>query len=178
MTQQKAADVPNVVTGTLSVFDKSAHLLMDPGATHSFISFMFIVGVEKELKSLIEELFINTPVGNSFIVNSVYRDCMVHIDGETLEVDLILLNIYEFDVILGMNFLSNHYASLNCHQKEIVFKRSGKNEIIFHGDRKILFTCVISALKVSKLLRKGCTTYLAHVIDTQVIKLKLEDIPW
>ncbi|KAA0042457.1 reverse transcriptase [Cucumis melo var. makuwa] len=90
----------------------------------------------------------NVVIGDSFIVNSVYRKCSVLIDGETLEVDLISLNIQEFDVILGMDFLSNHYASLNCHQKEIVFKRPGK----------------------------GCTAYLANVIDTQVSKLKLEDI--
>ncbi|KAL4014044.1 hypothetical protein IC575_026234 [Cucumis melo] len=76
-----------------------------------------------------------------------------------------------------MDFLSNHYTSLNFHQKENVFKRPGKSEIIFHGDRKILPTYMISALKASKLLRKGCTAYLANVMDTQISKLKLEDIP-
>ncbi|KAA0036813.1 DNA/RNA polymerases superfamily protein [Cucumis melo var. makuwa] len=145
MTQQEAADAPNIVTGTSSIFNESAHVLMDPG--------------------------------DSFIVNSVYRKCSILIDGETLEVDLIPLNIQEFDVILGMDFLSNHYASLNCHQKEIVFKRPRKSEIIFRGERKILPTYVISALKASKLLRKGCTAYLAHVMDTQISKLNLEDIP-
>ncbi|KAA0067055.1 reverse transcriptase [Cucumis melo var. makuwa] len=149
MTQQEAADAPNVVT----------------------------IGVDKELESLTEELLISTLVGDSFIVNSVYRKCSILIDDETLEVDLIPLNIQEFDVILGMDFLSNHYASLNCHRKEIVFKRPRKSEIIFHGDRKILPTYVISTLKASKLLRKGCTAYLANVMDTQISKLKLEDIP-
>ncbi|KAA0049889.1 Retrotransposable element Tf2 [Cucumis melo var. makuwa] len=41
----------------------------------------------------------------------------------------------------------------------------------------MLSTFMISALKANKLLRKDCTTYLAHVMDTQVSKLKLEDIP-
>ncbi|TYK11968.1 DNA/RNA polymerases superfamily protein [Cucumis melo var. makuwa] len=94
-----------------------------------------------------------------------------------VEVDLIPLDIQEFDVIWGMDFLANHYASLNCHKKEIVFKRPRKNEIIFRGGRKIRPTCVISTLKASKLLRKGCMAYLAYVMDTQVSKLKLEDIP-
>ncbi|KAA0047049.1 Retrotransposable element Tf2 [Cucumis melo var. makuwa] len=89
----------------------------------------------------------------------------------------LLISTPEFDVILGMDFLSNHYTSLNFHQKENVFKRPGKSEIIFHGDRKILPTYMISALKASKLLRKGCTAYLANVMDTQISKLKLEDIP-
>ena len=66
---------------------------MDLGATHSFVSIMFTIGVNKELESLTEELLISTPVRDSFIVNSVYRNCIVHIDGETLEVYLIMLNI-------------------------------------------------------------------------------------
>ena len=36
MTQQDAQATPDVVTGTLSIFDQDAFILMDPGATHSF----------------------------------------------------------------------------------------------------------------------------------------------
>lgn len=57
-----------------------------------------------------------------------------------------------------------------------MFKQPGKTEVNFRGDRQILPTCVISAVKASKLLRKGCTTYLAHVIDNQVKKQELENI--
>lgn len=103
------------MTGTLSIFYKPAHVLMDLDATHSFVSIMFSVGFDKELESLTKELLISTPVGDSFIVNSVYRDCMVHIVGKTLVVDLIPLDVKEFDVILGMNFLSSHYASIIFH---------------------------------------------------------------
>ncbi|KAA0035225.1 DNA/RNA polymerases superfamily protein [Cucumis melo var. makuwa] len=63
MTQQEAADAPNVVT----------------------------VEVDKELESLTEELLISTPVGDSFIVNSVYRKCSILIDGETLEISKLKL---------------------------------------------------------------------------------------
>ena len=43
MTQQEADDAHNVVTGTISICNTSAHVLIDPGATHSFIAKMFAV---------------------------------------------------------------------------------------------------------------------------------------
>ena len=38
MTSQEAQATPDVVTGTLSIFGDDARVLIDPGATHSFIS--------------------------------------------------------------------------------------------------------------------------------------------
>ncbi|KAA0045307.1 uncharacterized protein E6C27_scaffold316G00720 [Cucumis melo var. makuwa] len=45
------------------------------------------------------------------------------------------------------------------------------------GERMIIPSSLISALKAKKSLRKGCTTFLAHVIEVQKEKLKPEDVP-
>ena len=42
VTQQEADTAHDVVTGMILVFDRDAHILIDPGATHSFISMEFI----------------------------------------------------------------------------------------------------------------------------------------
>ena len=47
----------------------------------------------------------------------------------------------------------------------------------FCGERRVLPSCVISTIDAKRLLRKGCSAYLAHVIDTGVWELRLEDIP-
>ena len=44
----------------------------------------------------------------------------------------------------------------------------------FEDDRRVLPTCMISALEAKRLLHKGCETYLAHVIDTSTPKVTLE----
>ena len=41
VTQQDADAVLDVVTGMISVYDHDAYALVDPGATHSFISVPF-----------------------------------------------------------------------------------------------------------------------------------------
>ena len=42
VTQQVADASPDVVTGTISLFETDAHVLVDSGATYSFISREFI----------------------------------------------------------------------------------------------------------------------------------------
>ena len=51
VTQQDADIAPDVVTGITSVFDRDAHIRIDPGATHSFISMGFISNVNVEYDS-------------------------------------------------------------------------------------------------------------------------------
>ncbi len=42
--------------------------------------------------------------------------------GYTYPIDLILLDLLEFDVILGMDWLSTCYASVNYRQKSFIFE--------------------------------------------------------
>ena len=66
---------------------------------------------------------------------------------------------------------------MNCFTKEIRFEKSGYPEFEFVGNRRVLPTRVISALEAQRLLLKGCESYLAHVVDTSIIEVKLENVP-
>ena len=71
-----------------------------------------------------------------------------------------------------MDWLSNHRASMNCFTK-----KPGYPKFEFDGDRRVLPTCVISALKAKRLLLKRCESYLAHIVNTSVNEVKLENVP-
>ncbi|KAA0037766.1 putative polyprotein [Cucumis melo var. makuwa] len=132
---------------------------------------------EAMLEPLSEELAIYTPVGDVLLVNEVLRNCEVLVEGISLLVDLLPLVLQRLDVILGMDFLFAHYASIDCHRKEVVFRKPGFAEVVFRGMRKAVSRSLISALKAEKLLRKGCTAFLAHIVVVQREKLKPEDVP-
>ena len=66
---------------------------------------------------------------------------------------------------------------MDCFTKRIRFEKSEYPKFEFVGDRRVLPTCVISALKVKRLLHKGCEAYIAHVIDTSVSGVNLENVP-
>ena len=60
----------------------------------------------------------------------------------------------DFDVILVMDWLSNHRASMNCFTKKIRFEKPRYPKFEFDDDRRVLPTCVISALETKRLLLK------------------------
>ena len=121
-------------------------------------------------------MHVSTPLGELLKVNSVCQDCMVQIHGVELCADLLLMTFYDFDIILGMDWLTKHHAIVNCFTKEVEFDAPNQARIVFRGERKIMSTCLISAIKACKMIQKGCEAYLAHVIDTRKTEAKLENI--
>ena len=72
----------------------------------------------------------------------------------------------------------NEFREIETHSRV----RGGCHVLIFSGrgmtdgDRRVLPTCVISTLEAKRLFLKGCESYLAHVVDTSVTEVKLENV--
>ena len=162
--------------GILSILGNEAHILIDPGSTYSFVSRTFAMHIGREPELLDCGLVVRIPTGKSFLAESVYWDCMIGMGEHEFEANLISLDIHDFSAILGMDWLEFHHATVDCFKKEVVFKKPGKAKVKFCGERKVLHSCVISAISARRLLRKGYSAYLDHVIDTKARELKLEDI--
>ncbi|KAA0037768.1 reverse transcriptase [Cucumis melo var. makuwa] len=83
-----------------------------------------------------------------------------------------------FDLVLveGISLLVD-LLPLELQRKEVVFRKPGFAEVVFRGMRKAISRSLISVLKAEKLLRKGCTAFLAHIVVVQREKLKPEDVP-
>ncbi|KAL0544200.1 hypothetical protein IC582_019313 [Cucumis melo] len=81
MTQQEAENAPNVITGTILIRNVPADVLFDPGATHSFVSSIFLTKLNRMLEPLFEGLAIYIPVGDVLLVNEVLRNCEVLVEG-------------------------------------------------------------------------------------------------
>ena len=62
--------------------------------------------------------------------------------------DLVALDMRDFDVVLSMDWLSLHRATLDCYKKEVKLHRPGKLEVKFREIRRELSSSMISALAV------------------------------
>ena len=60
-----------------------------------------------------------TPLGIRVRVDQICRDCELEISGILLTVDLRVMNISEFDVILGMDWLTAHRVIIDCDRRRI-----------------------------------------------------------
>ncbi|KAL2233225.1 UNVERIFIED_CONTAM: Transposon Tf2-12 polyprotein [Sesamum indicum] len=163
--------------GTILLYDIAAYVLIDPGSTHSYISSEFASKIPGENSPLGCNLMVYLPVGGGVIVNSVRKGSLVRIGDVNLPVDLIVLDLKEFDVILGMDWLAQHKAIVDCYKKEVMIECSGESKVILVGDRQVVPVCVISAMEARRLMLEGCEAYLAHVVDTEKVNPTLEEIP-
>ena len=77
-----------MVTTMLTICSKHAHVLIDSGVTLSFVSYAFVVHMNRSLEPLLDALLVHTPVGDSVIIEHVYRDCELVVDNVVLLVDL------------------------------------------------------------------------------------------
>ncbi|KAH9671308.1 Endonuclease [Citrus sinensis] len=131
LTQQEAHATPEVIMGTLSIFGHDAHILIDHGSTHSFVSRTFVMHIEREPELLDYGLVVITPTGGSLLAERVYRDCMIRLGEHEFRANLIILDIQDFDAILGMDWLASHHATVDCFKKEVVFNKPGETEVKF-----------------------------------------------
>ena len=150
MTQQDADVAPDVVTGINSILDHDAYTLVDPGATHSFASKHFLDRSQIKTQPLKGRMRVSLPAGDPLFSDRVVRDNKVLIGGQEFPQefpeDLVVLDMRDFDVVLGMDWLSRHRATLDRYKKEVKFHRLGKLEVKFRGIRRELSSNIISAM--------------------------------
>ena len=89
----------------------------------------------------------------------------------------MLLDMHDFDVILGMDWLASYHTSVHCFEKEVVFSPLGELEFLFKASCLSFMPRVISCIQANRLLRKGCQGFLASVVDLQSRELEIRDIP-
>eukprot|EP00261_Vitis_vinifera_P032286 XP_019073529.1 PREDICTED: uncharacterized protein LOC109121999 [Vitis vinifera] len=135
-----------LVEGMLLCFSTWAHVLFDPGATHSFISASFASMLDIEFVSLHCSLCVETPMGGKVETKWVCHACVLYIGGLEVTMDLVLLDISSFDVIVGMDWLARHHAVLDCYLKKVTFQTSSGSYMSFYGDRRLTFIPLIRNL--------------------------------
>ena len=152
------------------------HALIDPGSTHSYVCIEYVFDKIPAVEQLAYDMNVTNPLGHNVILNSVYRNCPIVIQAREFLSDLITLPFREFDLILGMDWLSKHQAIVDCGQKTVVLRYSDQSEVILQGIRSGVMSNVISVMQVRRLMRKGCETFLVVILDSKRGQVNVEKI--
>ncbi|KAL0558732.1 hypothetical protein IC582_003314 [Cucumis melo] len=173
----EAEKAGTVVTGTLPVLGHYALVLFDSGSSHSFISSAFVSHARLEVEPLHHVLPVSTPSGECMLSKEKVKACQIEIAGHVIEVTLIVLDMLDFDVILGMDWLAVNHASIDCSRKEVTFNPPSMASFKFKGGGSKSLPQVISAIRASKLLSQGTWGILASVVDTREADVSLSSEP-
>ncbi|XP_074374275.1 uncharacterized protein LOC141714669 [Apium graveolens] len=155
MTMKDAVQNTDVVAGTLVINSVEVKVLMDSGATRSFMAKSAIDRLKCVAYPLEPNLIIEVANQERVIANRICPNCDM--------------------VIEGMDWLANHDAQIECINKKVKLRTNDGADMIFIGKkqgRKFLMV-----IQTRRLLRQGCEAYLAHVKDVEKESLRIEDNP-
>ncbi|KAL0556835.1 hypothetical protein IC582_005352 [Cucumis melo] len=105
------------------------------------------------------------------------KGCQIEITGHVIEVTLLVLDMLDFDVILGIDWLAANHASIDCSRKGVAFNPPSMASFKFKGEGSRSLPQVISAIRASKLLSQGTWSILASVVDTREVDVSLSSEP-
>ncbi|XP_076956086.1 uncharacterized protein LOC143631121 [Bidens hawaiensis] len=122
-----------------------------------------------------KSLVVETGDGNQVRISEVLKKGKVLLAGHVIPVQLLPMTLAGFDIVLGMDWLSDNQARILCDKKAIEIRANGKT-IQIPGDKDGGHVSLISMIKANKYLRKGCLAFMVYVTEEPKEK-KLEDVP-
>ncbi|XP_069145649.1 uncharacterized protein [Solanum lycopersicum] len=129
------------------------------------VSSAFASGLNLNCELLDMLIRVSTPLGESMIVEKVYRSCLVTFVGSNTHVDLVILEMVDFNVILCMTWLSPNFAIFDCSAKTVTLAKPGTDLLVWEGDYTSTPVCIISFLRAKRMVSKGCSAFMDHLRD-------------
>ena len=92
-----------------------------------------------EVEALEEPLYVSSPLGIRARIGMICRGCELEISGILLTVHLRVMDMSEFDVILGMDWLTAYRVVIDCERRRVtVYTRDGTRVVFQGGNHDIL----------------------------------------
>ena len=92
-----------------------------------------------EVETLEESLQVSSSLGTKVSVDQISRDCELEISEILLTVDLRVLDMSEFDVILGMEWLTTHRVVIDCDRRRVTAHTPNDDVLYFRGISMMLY---------------------------------------
>nr|GEV00394.1 putative reverse transcriptase domain-containing protein [Tanacetum cinerariifolium] len=187
MAAEEAHQDPNIKTGTFTLKNHYATTLFDSDADFSFVFTTFIPLLNIEPNDLGFSYEIEIASGQLVEINKAIRDCKLEIEGHTFDIELVPFGHGSFDVIVGMDWFSQHKAEIVFHKKknktyvwgeeqqeafQILKDKLGNAPVLAFpdGPKDFIVYCDVSGLRLScVLMQKG------RVIAYASRKLKIHE---
>ena len=98
----------------------SLFVLFDSGSIDSFISPSLVAKCKLEVVKQDHGWQVELASGGKVSIDSLVHKCGLSIGGFETSVDLRVIPLGSYDVVLGMDWLDSHRASIDCKKKTIM----------------------------------------------------------
>jgi hypothetical protein len=133
-----------IMTGTFSINHHLVIVLFETGATHSFGA-KFGTKIGLDLYPVSGVYMITTPSGKIFS-NQVCRSVPIQMGKNLMRTDLLLLDLEGMDVLLGMNWMTQHHVSLDISSRTVeIDSPEHEPTILYLPQPRYLNSCTYAA---------------------------------
>nr|GEY11124.1 hypothetical protein [Tanacetum cinerariifolium] len=164
--REAAVQDNNVVNGTFLVNNVYASVLFDTGTDRSFVSSTFSKYINVTPTTLDTNYDVELADRKSLTANTILRGCTLNLQNHLFNIDLLPIELGSFDIIIGMDWMSEQHAEVMCHKKYIRVPY-GNDVLIIQGERNEVRNEsrleVILSIRTQGYIEKGCQVFLIQV---------------
>jgi hypothetical protein len=147
---EEAQEAPDVVIGMFLVNDTSTVVMFDSRASHSFVSIAYVGKHNLPLALLRCQMILTSP-GGDMPSRQLCPKVNLKIRGVDFVTNLIVLESKGIDVILRMDWLSNHIVLINCAKKSVKLTTPEGKGMEFVTELVVTAMGVANHVKVNQL---------------------------
>ncbi|CAA0810070.1 Unknown protein, partial [Striga hermonthica] len=133
--QVEAEQQPGTMSGMIMLNNILVFALFNTRATHSFISRRCLDAIGVHATTAIDPFEVSLASGRKIVTSAKASDLSLSIGGRSLSADAYVLEMRDFDLILGMDWLSFYLADIRHHDQEITLYLPGDESITFFGTK-------------------------------------------
>jgi hypothetical protein len=105
---------------------------------------------------------------------SVCQGCSVILADEVFPANLVVISLGAFDVILGMDWLTQYRAVISCFWKTVLLQASSGREVVFLGSSPKFTLSLLSQLLLDRRSRKS-GIFFSMLMESETA-LRVQDI--
>ena len=76
-------------------------------------------------------MHVSSPLGTRVSVDLICRGCELEISGILLTMDLRIMDMLDFDVILGMDWMMTHRVIIDCERRRVIIYTQDGTRVMF-----------------------------------------------
>ncbi|WVZ96997.1 hypothetical protein U9M48_042568 [Paspalum notatum var. saurae] len=162
ITAEEASGDVQVLAGMVSVNSHLARTLFDSGASHSFISKKFALQHQFPIREVQVPFHIDAP-GSTLVTKQVVNLVELDISAFSFLAHLIVINLEDLDIILGMNWLTKHDSVISCNTRQVELKHPPGQRVILHLNEKT--SAQLCSLNATVLPELGAIPVVCEFLD-------------
>ncbi|KAJ9536336.1 hypothetical protein OSB04_un000487 [Centaurea solstitialis] len=166
-----------MISGHVNLIGLSVYALFDTGVRYSIVSDRLESQLRPYEQNTDFPVVISSPMGGSICVLTQFSNCPLLIEDRIWEVTLLPMRMSYFDLILGIDWLYHHRATIDCRTKQIVFGDVDKPEAIFQGGTPKEDVSALASITVTRFTSQSTENFLASLQTFERVESSSLSVP-